>query len=468
MINQRKMSWQRLRQSVLLLAVLCVVLAFLHGCTKARRPKPNILLIIVDTVRADHLGVHGYKRDTSPAMDAFARENIMFEYATSAAPWTPPAVASIITGLYPASHRMMPPNERDLARRQAVKLNSNLETLTETLKRHGYRTAGYTSNPWTGEVFNYNQGFDDYTFDDRAPANKITDYGIAALERLTSENKHSAPWYLYLHYLDPHDPYKPPSPYDTMFSAEPPDAPIKYTEKMVRNINLYDGEIRFMDDHIGRLFKAMRQRSLYDDTVIIIVGDHGEQFLEHGDHRHGFQLYNEELHVPLLLKMSADGDRGVRVRETVNHIDIYPTLLTLAGIDVPPQYNGIPLFDISRLSKRSGVLSEIRRRYDQRAFVDREGRKIIFKVDFSLETSSWESSTPRWNEQAAVVLGLFDRHKNYTELEPLKDAALGSQLARNFWEHYRALSPAHGASDETETNISDETLDQLRSLGYVE
>jgi arylsulfatase A-like enzyme len=363
----------------------------------------------------------------------------------------------MFTGLYPASHGMMPSKTHSAdAKHSLTRLDEKLETLAELLKQKGYRTGGVTPNPWTSVEFGYDQGFDDFRFLPRATAGTISSTARELIDRLSGEE---APFFVYAHYLDPHDPYTPPVEYRNRFKDQTlKKDPRTYNPKMLDLLNRYDGEIAFMDKRIGELFSYLKGRGLYDDMVIVVIGDHGEQFMEHGDHRHGFQLYNEEIHVPLLLK--ADSSRpGKTVDHTVSNVDVFPTLLTLAGIDVPQQLPGVSLLDDRRIASREGVFTEIHRRYYQRAFVTRDGTKLLL--------GSSEIDRPIDDAVREQIVGVFDRKVDYFERAPLDDqsrlAALKSKLDLT---HQLALSRKEWTDNSTE--VQDSTVEQLKSLGYLQ
>lgn len=433
-----------------IISVFGLVILALIGWYTVRQSapsKPNIILMVLDTTRADHLGMYGYERDTSPVLDAFSKEAIKFSYAVTTAPWTPPSVATMITGLYPSSHKVMPPNSRDKALEQFHRLNDNLTTLAELLRDNGYATTGITPNPWTKEEFGYHQGYDKYQFLNREVAGPITTKAIEEIDRLGGKD---APFFLYLHYLDPHDPYTPPEAFTSLFSG--PVNARAYDEKTLKKIGLYDGEIRYMDAEIGRLFQHLKNKGLYDSTAFVIVGDHGEQFKERGHQGHGFQLHNEELHVPLLVK--APGYASREVDFTVSTVDVYPTIADIAKLPKPSFAQGVSLLSDENSRDRTGVLSEITRIYSQKSITSFDGAKLILDYGKAGETT----------EQPSV--GLFDRHKDYLELSSIDDKELLKELVSEFETLYSKYSVDTGAGSP-QIGISDETVEQLKSLGYL-
>lgn len=433
--------------------VLALVVMALGSCTK-KPEKPNILVLLLDTTRADHLSFYGYDRPTSPVIDAFAKENLVCSYAVTAAPWTPPSVTSILSGLYVSSHGLMPPNGREEAQQASARLESNVDTLQKVLKGRGYTTAAVSPNPWISKDFGFDQNFDSFTFIGRARAEEVTKAGMAELDRLSADGK---PFFLYMHYLDPHDPYDPPEAYRKLFSG--PVTGRTYKEKALRNIGLYDGEIRYLDDWLGKLFSYLKEKGLYDDLTIVLVGDHGEQFYERGNHGHGNQLFNEEVHVPLIIKTGPDS-KHKRIDFTVSTIDIYPTVLELLGIERPKNLQGVSLLHDELATQRGGVFSEIFRKYQQKAFVSFEGKKLI--IGSTEEGKMLEATDPSQN-----VIGVFDRRADYQELAPLNDAALLGELQNEFRATYKKALENHVQSSGAGGKVQEDTLKQLESLGYL-
>ncbi len=436
--------------ALLLLLGLFAAMVAVAAIGRSSSAQPNVMLIVLDTLRADHLGSYGYPRATSPILDGFASENVKFNYAVTAAPWTPPSLATMFSGVYPSRHGMMPPDGRDLARQSATRLDDKVLTLAEIFRQHGYVTAGITPNPWMQAEFGFDQGFDRYHYRDRGRAEEINQTAFAVIAEMSKIPK---PFFLFLHYLDPHDPYDPPAPYRAMFSGTPPGP--AYSAEIEDLINRYDGEIRYLDDQLAELFAFLKDRGLYDDLRVAVVGDHGEQFMEHGHLTHGFEVHNEELHVPLFLKT---GQPHRAPDFTVSTVDVFPSLLEMAAIEVPTHAQGLSLLDDDKSGGRAGVLSEITRKYNQKAFTDLEGRKLI--VDYPLDSGAIQDDALAGNS-----LGVFDRRTDYAERNPSRDPAVAEPMKR-------ALAALYGATikdrvESTAAPLSDKTREQLRALGYL-
>lgn len=419
--------------------------------------KPNVVLILVDSLRAGHMGCYGYPRATTPVLDRFASESVLFARAISASNWTPVSCSSMFTGLYAASHAMVPPTHlQGRARRMSVRLSGECETLAELLRRGGYRTAAVTSNPWLAPEFGLGQGFEveDYVRIGLKAPDDVTATATNLLDRLVDDG---TPFFLYLHYMEVHKPY------DLLAPGEPPFGPVHgdwpYPPEVEESVRRYDGEIRLVDRRIGELFDELRRRGLYDTSIIIVTADHGEQFGERGYEGHGGELYAEETHIPLLLKN--EGRPGV-VPETVSNIDIFATVLDAASIPVPPGVPAVSLLDGRGLKARKGVLAESFLNTHEKAFVSREGKKLL--LDLGLPHIPERRAIERQTAEARVK-GLFDLEKDRFETAPLDEPRLFESLRAELLAVLRrALDRRIEAAPGS---VPDKTLEELRSLGYV-
>ncbi len=457
-----------LGMKIKILSLLGLIALALSSCNRSefKVSKPNILFILLDTTRADHLGGYGYERNTSPNLDRFATENLKAEFALATAPWTPASVASMFTGLYPTSHGMMPPNDRDLAKKGYAKLSSQHVTLAEILKGNGYRTAAVSPNPWVTKEFGYDQGFDEYYYLHRKIAEKITESGRELIEAWTKNGPMTQPFFMYLHFLDPHDSYAPPGEYAQKYSGPLQKSKFTYDEAMQKNINLYDGEISYLDAELGKFFDYLKAKGLYEDLFIVIVADHGEQFMEHGNLRHGYKLFNEEIHIPLMLKTGRSSDNGRVIKEPVSTIDILPTVLSRLGLKETGNLPGVSLLSPEAISARKGVMSEIRRIYDLKSFTDTNGNRLVLSLPYNQESTDHTNSVGRWNE--AEIVGVFSSREDYGCFNQIKNPALQARLRGSFDESLANAVQLVVQADKESTEIKDETLDQLKSLGYLQ
>ena len=293
--------------------------------TDFRTPKiRNIILISIDTCRADHLSCYGYPKNTTPNIDAVAMGATRFEKAITPVPITLPAHSSMLTGLIPPAHGL---------HYNHAKLDESNLTLPEILKPEGYHTAAIISTFVLYEQFGLSQGFDTYddSFKDQyedkqGQERKGGETTQIALDWL--EQNKDGESFLFLHYYDPHDDYAPPEPFATEFAGDP-----------------YAGEIAFTDHCIGRVIQKLKDLELYDSTLLIITGDHGEMLGEHGEETHSYFIYQSAIHVPLIIKLPGQ-KKGSVITQPVGLIDIVPTICSLLKIDPPA---GIQGRDISPL-----------------------------------------------------------------------------------------------------------------------
>jgi arylsulfatase A-like enzyme/Flp pilus assembly protein TadD len=318
--------------AALALAALALAAA---GCR--RSPPWNVLLVTFDTTRADHIGCYGDRDASTPNVDALAAEGVRFAHAYSAAPITAPSHSTLLTGKYPLAHGV-----RDNG---LFVLGDSQETLAEVLSRHGWATGAAIGSYPLSSKFGLDQGFDFYDdhltlryedltgertlpkvdiyFDER-PAGSVNEALFPWLEK-----NYRRPFFAWVHYFDPHQPLKPPPPYQELFAAD-----------------LYDGEIAYADEQLGSLLSRLRQLGVYDRTLVVFAADHGEGKGDHGELTHAVLAYNATLHVPLVLRLPG-GPAGVVVDQRVGTVDVLPTVLDLLGQPLPEGVQGrslVPLF----------------------------------------------------------------------------------------------------------------------------
>ncbi len=442
-------------KKIIAILVICLIGGAGYYFACHRSSKPNVFILLLDTLRADHLGVYGYERATSPELDRFANENIRAQWAFTAAPWTPPSVASIFSGLYVIQHGLMPPNGREEAREATAKLNPKLLVISDILKAQGYYTTAISSNPWITKDFGFDQGFDRFVSIPRAGASEVT---VAAIKSAKKMKELGQPFFLYMHYLDPHDPYDPPDEYKNLFSGELKAR--KYAPEVLKDINLYDGEIKYLDTAVGKFIDFLKSEDLYENSIIVIVGDHGEQFGEHGNFGHGRDLFNEELHVPLLLRLGNSTEAGKIIDTSVSTIDILPTILSVARMPVPPNLLGTSIIDPEGLSRRPGIFSEIRRHTNERSFTSYDGRSIIVGNRLSNEDLAAE-------DPGKHIIALLDRHDSAIDSKNENATQAKDELLMEYRSLYQALQSNKIQGSGVEGDVADSTLEQLKSLGYL-
>ena len=417
-------------------ALAALGIAALALACAPERARPNVLVITIDTLRADHLGCYGYPRPTSPAIDAFARGAVVFDNASSSSSWTLPALTSLWTSLWCRTHGCTDVEKR---------LDPSFETWAETLRDAGWDTALVGGHLFVEPGYGLTQGFthvdaEIVQTDATIASHEVTDRGLAFLGHKAAA-KDGVPWLLWLHYFDPHDDYLPHEGLSERFGTERP-------------IDLYDGEIAYTDRHVGRLLEGLERLGLAGDTIVLLTADHGEEFGEHGNHGHGYTLYQEVVRVPLILR--APGLAPRRVGELVRSVDVLPTVLALAGLEPRREIEGrslLPLVAGAEGDERAAV-SEVswHATQDMRAlqvggfkYVDHRLGGGTLNLLFDLDRDPFEVC----NDEA---------------LDPLLVQALRGELdARLEAAERRARS--YGSSQSSA--LAPEEQDRLQRLGYV-
>lgn len=337
------------------------------GCPGESHDRPDIVIICIDALRADHLGCYGYGRDTSPNIDALGERSTLFENLSSASSWTKSAVPSLFTGLLPSEHGVFEGSHRDSADRiTSDVLGADLETMAEVLKERGYRTAAFVENAQLRAFLGFDQGFDVYE-EDAGEVYQIVDGFLEWYQ-----DRDDAPSFAYLHILDPHWPYVPHPPFDTRFGrteSEMDFATKKYRalrdrinsggtvpaqNDLARMVELYDGLIAQVDDALGRMFETFD--ALENPPVVIITADHGEEFYEDGKIGHGHSLSERLLHIPMIVFVP--GREPARRSHPCSLIDLYPTVCALSGAEPPRYITGRDLLASGKTRKPSFVIAE--------------------------------------------------------------------------------------------------------------
>jgi len=440
------------------------------ACGAAPRPS-DVILVTLDTTRADHLSVYGYERALTPSLDRLARDSVTFTRAWSTSAWTLPAHASIVTGRRPSSHgadaglaKDHPPLESEtspgyLAGLPPYPLDESATTLAELLAAKGYATSAFIGGPYLLPRFGLLQGYEHRDValppDGKRRADALTDAAIAWLEQWPRER----PVHMLVNYFDPHTPYAPPPGYDDLPRARDPlrspdlevlaGATLSPEERSAY-VDRYDGEIRFMDFHLGRLLAALARLGRFDHALLIVVGDHGELFGEHGLLQHGHALYEPLIRVPLIIHFPTGRERG-RVRDdTVSVIDLLPLVARELGLALPAEVEGVAL------GARAVAFAELRRNAH---FVRRHG--AAFDRDLQ--------AVVRWPWQLiASDSGEFEVHR--LDRGPgasgdLPSASDRLDLWRSLTAERASLRPAVRATRPAE--LTPELRESLRALGYL-
>jgi arylsulfatase A-like enzyme len=423
---------------------------------------PNILLISIDSLRADHLHCYGYPRATSPNLDALAEEGARFETVISPTSWTLPAHMTLLTSLPPEKHGVITNH---------LRLASGIETIPQHLQRSGYATAGFVSTTYLDGLYGFSRGFDvydDYTILRVAGAKsrKAVTSGMVADHAIRWVEQHSAsspqqPFFLFLHFFDVHYDYNPPLPFARMFDGTY-RGPATGNVDLVRSgmqqrdvdhvVALYDGEIAWVDWNVGRIVAALRAHGLLDNTIVAVTADHGEEFLDHGQSGHFKTLYDEVLRVPLIIRYPKRVAAGRRVAGQVRLMDVAPTLLSLAGVRlphsrVPTEARGLGcLLKPDAPAKPTPLLP---------AFGDLKGEMASLRTaDAKLIV---DLRTHR-EELYDLARDPYERHNIDAENEPK------AEELRALLDRWRAATPA---SSTGEVELDPEEKESLKSLGYI-
>jgi arylsulfatase A-like enzyme len=388
---------------------------------------PNVLFVLTDTLRADHLTPYGYHRDTTPWFEAFAAESVLFEEATSQNAWTPPSVSSIFTGLYARAHGVV-------ALHDATGTGGNVlaeahHTLAELFSEAGYRTGALVKSPVPEADRGYAQGFGSFETVSGMIAHETSGEELAAGARawLDEASAFEEPFFLYLHFMEPHTPYIAPLPYREQFD-EGWDSALQGTHAEIlkirsgeseassddreRLVSLYDGELAYWDVQVASVVSHLEELGLLEESIVVFVGDHGEQFAEHGDWLHG-ALFQENIHVPMVLRIP--GVTGRRIPGPVQLMDITPTLAGLCGLKPLGIWQARDLRQA--IGKRRATGGSVFSQYGtERSLVNTNRMKFLFEDGaaklFDLEADPLEQNDLAWNPDFSKVLSNLEAEAN--------------------------------------------------------
>ncbi len=476
-------------------ALLC--LALLSACSPPPEPR-HLLLVTIDTLRADHLGLYGYARDTSPVMDAFARRGVVFENAWVQWPKTTPSMVSMFSATYPHENGIVVE-----ARPQWVP--EEMVMLPEVLRDLGFRTTGVTANGVLGRESNFHQGFETFREmwmegggRERREAKRVTDVALEELESLAAHSARSIPteegerWFLWVHYIDPHQ-YTPPPGYAELFleddlfqSKRVAVNPDRTTYKGISSklfektgnvddvgvqIANYDGEIRYLDEHLARLFKGLEDLGLEDETLVVLTADHGESLGEHDYYfHHGHVPYEGDVRVPLVFRFPGDRYRGKRISTPVELRSLAPTLLDALGEAPESQpFRAASLMPAIRSGDISGLPETI--------YTESGGYPTYIHATYTVAArkGSMKLVLPRsdWARERhnGRDLELYDLDADPTEerdLAPQQRQVANAMRAKiHQWLIEVPAIPA-GMGRGANLDYRRETRENLRALGYLE
>ncbi len=432
--------------------------------TERHYPEPyrdqggDVLIVVLDTLRADHLSQYGYGLDTSPALASFAATATRYTQAWAPSPWTVPSTAAILTGLHPLRHQLRHPGDV---------LPDAIDTLPEMLRRAGWRTAAYSYNVSVAPKHALDQGFDQFTRN----TGKVLGYPNAG--RMTRAAKawiaeQEGPFFLYLQPMNCHGPYKVPSERRSAVLGRTPSTSFEYYGPVMRKIlkegklaarekitsghlqslqEQYDTAIRYTTDEVAEVFDAVRAAGRYDAATIVLTADHGEEMFEHGGFSHGYSLHREVLNVPLLVKLPGQAEAR-EVNTPVSLMDIAPTVLAAQGLALPP-LDGVPLEEATDRA----LVFDINwpRRIVGQALLEGGFKLLSIKQDYT-------------GREDAVLL--YD-----TLLDPGETQDLSAEMSAKAAEmssRLSVLAAGLAGSIEPDNVLSEMDQAQLEALGYLE
>lgn len=416
--------------------------------------RPHVFIYLIDTLRADALALYGAARPTSPRIAEFARDSVLFQRGWSSSAWTMPSTMSLLTGLLPSRHGYLQPGSKPAD-------PSSVQRLSEILKSDGYETLAVSQSYVVNETHDFDRGFETF-------------YLADALSRGTAESA-DIPWFLghylthranyrplfaFLHTVDPHQPYSPRGA-DAQFAHDNPGslAEWKYQPDYFNKRELisepeeirhmrarYDGEVLGADRGFGAFVDLIRAAGLYDNSLIVLIADHGEEFGEHGAFGHGHSLYEEMVHIPFLIKFPEQREAGTVVEARVNLIDILPTILEIAAVDFDlSSLDGQSLATAGSLDAERVAISEVLTRSVRLRALAAGDLKCIY-------------------DELASTVQIFDLASDPAEKHPLPPDHASAKTCQ-------ALSQEHlnvdAFSSVAETELDDEARERLRALGYI-
>jgi len=446
---------------IVLCCVLCLNLALVIDGVINTPSSPNIIVIAVETLRAGHLGCYGYQRNTTPHIDALAQDSILFENAISVSSFTYPALSAFFTSQFPTVL-----GTTDFH----VKLNNKFFTLAEFLKNNCYATAAFVANPSLNKKIGVNQGFGIYKMISGLGygSSKVTD----AAARFIRKNK-KKPFFLFLFYFDPHHPYSLREEYNYYPSykgALKSDTPISQYEyeknKEKREaltdddikflLSCYDSEIRYTDEQVGTLLNNLKTSGIYDNSIIILLGDHGEEFMDHGGMGHGHVLYQEIIHVPLIIKLALQQQKGKRISQRISLIDAMPSLAGLLKITVPP---------LAGLEGRQWDLEKIEHLNEEAVYSDHSDEKHSYCIIF-------KGLKLLVNRQKDGAFELYDLNRDPWERENIYGSAMeGMDALKDMlfgWRKHIETKKTSMVDSREKIIYNEKEKQQLRALGYLQ
>jgi len=443
--------------------------------------QPNVLVLVLDTVRADHIAAAAGDSSLTPSIAQVMAAGTMFVNAVTPAPWTLPSHASLFTGLYPFEHQ---------ATHGRFRLGAQFETIAERLRSGGYLTAGFSCNPWVSRANGFAQGFDVFEEPFRTAGTAADKGGEQAVAMITGwltdhvadETTRDHPFFLFVNLLEAHLPYDPPTMGDGRFTVEQAEQYIIGNSSLpasdlARARSLYRAEIHYLDELVGRIMASLADLGLLDETIVIITSDHGEHLGEHGLFGHEFSLYETVLRVPLVVRYPRRIAAGVRDSTLVSLMDLLPTVLELTRQDLAA-YNGDGRSLLSRSPETAADPRPLFAEYSQpRTLIERYWRGKYPQADLSRYNTALRSvryGKFKYVQAASGREELFNLREDPFEQTDLSSAAERetAMLRKLLQDHLVSRSDSgHGDfhPDEPDSlpELDEARLRKLRSLGYA-
>jgi arylsulfatase A-like enzyme len=437
---------------------------------------PNVILISIDTLRADHLGCYGYQRETSPHIDALASDGVTFLNTYASSPWTLPSHISLLTSLHGVNHQVMYEDDS---------MDPSILTLADVLRVNQFYCAALTGGGFVSAKYGFSKGFNSYSEEGGVLRQDSAEHLYHAALRWLEREKDKG-FFLFLHTFQPHNPYACPYPYKSMFLEDNsrwrhldlmsflggmPGIFKELTEKDRQNIiGLYDGEIRYTDEQlIGPLITTLKDLGVYDRTMIIFTSDHGEEFFEHRGWGHGHSLYDESLKVPLIIKFPESRFKGKKIHDIISLVDIFPTVLEEVGIE-PSGFDidGRSLFPLitgkeegDRMFLAEVAAHVLASRVPQRIAMNRGKEKLILNKKFGPDDLQFFVFPP----PMLSAVELYDLAQDPGERHNVADerSLLANQIIQGIDEIYKSARKKKTKKLE----IDQELRNQLKALGYI-
>ena len=435
--------------------LILTLLSALHATAQTpAKPAPNVVLITIDTLRADHVGCYGYKQIKTPNIDGLAADGVRFDRAFAVVPVTLPSHSSMLTGTYPMLSGM-----HDFS---GNKLSPLQPTLASVLKQAGYQTGAVIGSAVLDSRFGLNQGFDFYydhfefsrldeaNLDEmERPGNVVADVALNWLEKDWLAKNPQKKFFLWMHLYDPHFPYHPPEPYSREYATQP-----------------YDGEIAFADEQVGRLLRFLKEKGIYQNTVIVLCGDHGESLGEHGEKTHGFFIYNATMHVPLIIRLPEqlpgqlpEKTAARTLADPVSLVDLMPTVLSAVGLQIPSQVQGRSLLPEIRPDPSAP---------DVQANLERTlyGETFLPRIHFNWSELRGSENT-KYHFIDAPRPELYDLAKDPDEIHNLfaEKKAVAEEMHSKLVSMIRDYSAGKELAEKT--GLDPALMERLKSLGYA-